>query len=134
MNDDLNERLRSWETPPPSQAFAARMARLFTEPLSRPPRVERRGVALWPAAVFGTVVAALVSATVLTGPWSADDRAAARLIRTDLHIGPLRPLDATPEVANASATGERIEYVTRVRLEGYVPVRDPRIAVERRSR
>lgn len=134
MNDDLNRRLRSWAAPPVPQALTERMDRLLAEPPARTTRVVRPPIALWPAAVFGTVVAALVSATVLTGPWNPDDRAAARLIRSYVHVGPLGTPDAAPEVANASATGERLEYVTRVRLEGYVPVRDPRIVVERRPR
>ncbi len=134
MNDDLDRRLNSWETPPVSQAFAERMERLFAAPPAPETRVVRPPVALWPAAVFATVVAVLVSATVLTGPWSSDDRATARLLRNHVHVGPLRPPDAAPEVTHASAAGERLEYVTRLRLDGYVPVRDPRIVVERRSR
>lgn len=134
MNDDLSRRLRSWQTPPVPQALAVRMERLFAAPPPVLPHVACRRVAVWPAAVFGTAVAALVSVTVLTGPWNPDDRDAARLIRSYVYVGPLRTSDAAPKVANASATGERLEYVTRVRLEGYVPVRDPRIVVERRSR
>jgi hypothetical protein len=134
MNDDLDERLRSWETPPVSRAFAERMDRLFAPRPTPVTRVARTPLVLWPAAAFATVVAALVSATLLTGPWNSDDRGTARLIHSQVHVGPRRPADAAPEVANASATGERIEYVSRVRLEGYVPVHNPRIVVERRSR
>lgn len=134
MNDDLDRRLRSWETPPVSQAFAERMGRLFTEPPAVQPPVERRRVALWPAAVFGTVVAALVSATALMGPLRSDDRASARLLQSSVHVAPIRAPDTAPEVAHTSTAGERLEYVTRVKLDGYVPVRDPRIVVERRSR
>lgn len=134
MNHDLDGRLRSWETPPVSQAFAERMERLFREPPPAQPHVERPRVALWPAAVFGTVVAALVSATVLTGPWRFDDRAAARLIHNAVRVAPLHPPDEAPEGAHTSTAGERLEYVTRITLDGYVPVRDPRIVVERRLR
>lgn len=133
MNDDLDRRLRLWETPPASQAFAERMERLFAEPPVRETHVVRPRVTFWPAVVFGMVVAVLVSATVLTGPWKSDDRPTARLIRSSVQVAPLRPLDASPVVTNTSAAEERLEYVTRVRLDGYVPVRDPRIVVERRS-
>jgi hypothetical protein len=134
MNDHLDRRLRSWETPPVPPAFAERMERLFAEPPARTEHVVRRRVALWPAAAFGTVVAVLVSATVLTEPWSSDDGATARLIQSHVHVGPLRPADAVPEVASQRADVDRLEYVTRVQLDGYVPVRNPRIVVERRSR
>lgn len=134
MKDDLDGRLRSWEAPPASHAFAERMARLFAEPPARPTHVARQSVVLWPAAVFGTVVAALVSATVVTGPWESDDPATPRLIQSHVHVGPLRPADSAPEVTASSTAEERLEYVTRVVLDGYVPVRNPRIVVERRSR
>jgi len=134
MNDDLDRRLRAWQPPPVPQACAERMERLWTEPPTRAPQVVHAPVARWPAVVFGALVAALVSATTLTWPWSASDRAPARLIRSDVHVGPTRPPDAAPEVVNTGAAAERLEYVTRVRLEGYVPVRDPRIVVERRTR
>lgn len=134
MNDDLDRRLRSWETPPVPQGFAERMNRLFAEPPVPATHAGRRPVALWPGVVLGTVVAAMVSATVLTGPWRSDDRATARLIQSHVHVGPLRPSDEVSKVTSSSAAEERLEYVTRVRLEGYVPVRDPRVVVERRSR
>lgn len=122
MNDDLNRRLKTWSAPPPESSLDRRMRHLF----DAPPSPRRRPPARWPVAAAVAGVASLVWLV-----WPPAPGPVARVLEHEVRVVP--PRHGTSTVSKAADSGH-VQLVTRMRLDGYVPVRDARMSVERRTR
>jgi hypothetical protein len=122
MNDELDRRLKAWSAPPPDSSLDQRMRHLF----DAPPPQQRRPPARWPVMAAVAGVASLVWLV-----WSPAPGPVATVLHQEVQVLP--PRHGTTAVSEAADSGP-VQLVTRMRLDDYVPVRDARVSVERRTR